>query len=446
MQIPVIVTNDNIYSFYRSFGKALQFSVGDIVKAEVIKAMASGTVSLRITTGDGETGLIAARTSLPLTAGSQVMLKVAGGEGEIRLQLVGTASEGSLINNQPPHENIPAKLISMLSGLANAKIKNEDLLVLQQAFAKIPGAIKTAFPEFRALEDLMPQIAKVNPELLQKSVEGSGVLFETKLKLVSQDMLQQSEGGSGPGFVVEGDEDQIKLLRQVISDETVLKAVKASGTTEADLAATVDKVIRNVMDPSGKVSGQSLHAGGPELAAANNKLLFTPETDQKALLLKLGDLLRDGDVVSSLKAAGVNAPEVSGVVDRMLKNIEFFQLSSKVNDVLYTFLPVTWQEMRDGEITFKQEARSGSRAFTCDISLDLITLGRLSVSITLFEGSYHVTFYAEDTGTRSLIEAEKSQLEQGFSEGGLPLRVVSVAAKRGASFGATDKKGLDIKV
>ena len=445
MQIPVIVTNDNIYSFYRSFGKALQFSVGDIVKAEVIKAMASGTVSLRITTATGETGLIAARTNLPLTAGSQVMLKVAGGEGEIRLQLVGTASEGSLINNQPPPENIPTKLINMLSEFAGAKLKSEDILTLKQVFSKIPDAIKAAFPEFRALEELMPQIEKVNPGLLQKSVEGSGVLFETKLKLVSQEMMSPPGNGSGPGFVIEGDEDQLKLLQQVTRDDAVLKAFKATGATEADIAATVDKVIKDVMEGAVKMPGRSLN-GGPDHAAAKGNVVFTPETDQKALLLKLGNLLRDSDVALSLKAAGVDAPEVSKIVDRLLKNIEFFQLSSKVNDVLYTFLPLTWQEMRDGEITFRQEARSGSRAFTCDINLDLATLGRLAVSITLFECAYHVTFYAEDAGTRSLIQAEKGQLEKGFSEGGMPLRAVNVSTKQSISFGVADKKGLDIKV
>ncbi|MGC2062668.1 MAG: flagellar hook-length control protein FliK [Thermodesulfovibrionales bacterium] len=446
MQIPVIVTNDNNYSFYRSFGKALQFSVGDIVKAEVIKSMASGTVSLRITTDAGETGLIAARTNLPLATGSQVMLRVAGGHGEIRLQLVGTASEGSLINNQPPPENIPSKLIKMLSEFAGTRLKNEDILTLKEVFARIPDGIKVAFPEFRALEELMPQIAKINPGLLQKSVEGSGVLFETKLKLVSQEMIHQAGDGSGSGFVIEGDEDQVKLLQQVIRDGSVLNAVKAAGTTEADIAAIVDKVIKNVMEASGEGAGQTLHSGGSEHASVNGKLVFTPETDQKALLLRLGDLLRDSDVVSSLKAVGVNAPEVSKVVDRLLKNIEFFQLSSKVNDVLYTFLPVTWPEMRDGEITFRQEARSGSRAFTCDINLDLTTLGRLAVSVTLFEGAYHVTFYAEDARTRSLIEAEKSQLEKGFSEGGMPLRIVNVSAKQSINFGVADKKGLDIKV
>jgi flagellar hook-length control protein FliK len=259
-------------------------------------------------------------------------------------------------------------------------------------------------------------------------------------------MVAQSGTGAGPGFVIEGDEDQVKLLRQIMTDEVVLKAVRATGTTEADLAATVDKVIKNVLDPSGKGQSLAQPAEGSGHAAAKGKVIFNPETDQKALLLKLGGLLRDGDVVSSLKAAGVNAPEVSKVVDRLLNNIEFFQLSSKVNDVLYTFLPVTWQELKDGEITFKQEARSGSRAFTCDINLDLTTLGRLVVSITLFEGSYHVTFYAEDSETRSLIEGEKSQLERGFSEGGMPLRAVNVSTKQSISLVVADKKGLDIKI
>ena len=437
MQIPLIVTNDNLYSFYRSFGKALSWSVGDIVRAEVINVMSSGSVALRVTQENGESAIITAKSQVPLSAGSQVLLKVSGGEGEIRLQLVSTATEGSLINNQPP-ETMPARLLKILTDFSGLRLSSGDIQLIKDAFEKIPERLRVAIPEFKALAELMPQVEELNAGLLKQSVEGSGVLLETKLKLIGRNM-SGAEDGSGPGFIIEGSEEHADVLRQVINDDEVLREFKLSGKGESEIGATLDKVIRKALEGSGK---QLLSEHGK--AAETGDGSFRPETDQKAVLIKLGALLKDSDIASSLKAAGVKVSDVSGAVDRLLKNIEFFQLSSKVNDVLYTFLPLTWQEMRDGEITFRKENRSGERTFSCDINLDLAPMGRLSVSVTLYDGSYHVTFYAEEDTTKLLIESGKNHLQQQFADNGLPLRVVNISGKRNP--GAGDGKGLHIRV
>ncbi len=401
--------------------------------------MSSGSVALRVTQENGESAIITAKSQVPLSTGSQVLLKVSGGEGEIRLQLVSTATEGSLINHQPP-ETMPARLLKILTDFSGLRLSSGDIQLIKDAFEKIPDRMRIAFPEFKALEDLMPEVEELNAGLLKQSVEGSGVLLETKLKLIGRNM-PGTEDGSGPGFIIEGSEEHADVLRQVISDDEVLREFKLSGKGESEIGATLDKVVRKALEGAGK---QLLAEHGK--AAETGDGTFRPETDQKAVLIKLGALLKDSDIASSLKAAGVKVPEVSGAVERLLKNIEFFQLSSKVNDVLYTFLPLTWQEMRDGEITFRKENRSGERAFSCDINLDLAPMGRLSVSVTLYGGSYHITFYAEEETTKLLIESGKNHLQQQFADNGLSLRVVNISGKRNPGAGVGEGKGLHIRV
>lgn len=78
----------------KPFGGSMELRVGDLVKAQVLDVQTDGTISLRIEGRSGGGVVVAARTEVPLAKGDSVMLKVLGGEGEIRLQFAGAAVEG----------------------------------------------------------------------------------------------------------------------------------------------------------------------------------------------------------------------------------------------------------------------------------------------------------------------------------------------------------------
>jgi hypothetical protein len=84
-------------------------------------------------------------------------------------------------------------------------------------------------------------------------------------------------------------------------------------------------------------------------------LALQTEGDFESLLLKLRKLLADRSVSTALRQAGFNGSELSRTVERFLDNIEFYQLTSKLNDMLYTFLPIAWDGLNDGELMFKKK-------------------------------------------------------------------------------------------
>ena len=84
-------------------------------------------------------------------------------------------------------------------------------------------------------------------------------------------------------------------------------------------------------------------------------------------------------------------------VDSLIKNIEFFQLQSKLNDTIELFIPFFWKSLRDGELVFSESYKgpSDSKSYSCTINLDLESSGRVSAIVLLMHDSVHLSFIAE---------------------------------------------------
>lgn len=182
-----------------------------------------------------------------------------------------------------------------------------------------------------------------------------------------------------------------------------------------------------------------LNKGLPDLAGVR-------AGDMKALMLRLGGQLQNSDFQGLLRQMGFNQAEVADVVSRFINNMEFFQLASKINDMLYTYLPVSWEEMKEGELLFKKKMQRGKASYTCDVNLDLEPMGRVSASVTFFEGVYYVSFQAERKETRELIESGKAALLERFAAQGLDLRTVNIGGRNRIDFGETQNNGINITV
>ncbi len=170
------------------------------------------------------------------------------------------------------------------------------------------------------------------------------------------------------------------------------------------------------------------------------------EGDLKLLLLKLQKLLKDRNSINTMKQAGFKLAELSDTVEKLLKNIEFFQLTSKLNDMFYTFLPLMWHDLRDGEFLFRKNSQGKGGSYICDINLDLQSIGKLSISLTMAEESFHVTFSTERRDVMALIQSQEHMLESRFSAQGLPLKVINVNYKSDISFGKVPDQGINVKI
>ncbi|MBF0463476.1 MAG: flagellar hook-length control protein FliK [Nitrospirae bacterium] len=169
--------------------------------------------------------------------------------------------------------------------------------------------------------------------------------------------------------------------------------------------------------------------------------------DQKALLLKAKDIVEQDRIGVVLRHSGASKDEITSTIDKFLKNIEHYQINSRANDTIYTFLPFSWPEMKDGQLLFKKNKYHAKKSFSCDINLDLGSMGKLSVSTTVSEGSFFISFHAEKKETTELIANNRTELENRFHNAGLSLKVINIGQKKTLNIMENLKEqGLNLRV
>jgi flagellar hook-length control protein FliK len=126
--------------------------------------------------------------------------------------------------------------------------------------------------------------------------------------------------------------------------------------------------------------------------------------------------------------------------------VESFQLASAANGVLYAPLFLKWDELADGELLFRKGSRGKGESYTCELNLDLRPLGRMSVSVTMYDRAFFVSFAPESEQTRSLLAGRGDEFRERFRDAGLELKAVSINRKKGVAFGVPARDGVDLEV
>lgn len=115
------------------------------------------------------------------------------------------------------------------------------------------------------------------------------------------------------------------------------------------------------------------------------------------------------------------------LIDGLIKDIETFQVLSKTTNSFYTFLPISWQELKDGEISFKRgQSDAKGISYSCRINLDLERFGKLSVMVMMYNKEFLVSFRAENPEFQAVLNNNVTVLRELFSSRGLNLKAVNV--------------------
>jgi len=357
MKIDAIARIGNSLTFQSSSGDGMRFAVGDVIQADVLSILPDGNVSIRITTESGKSGVVAARSEVPLAEGESVLLKVVGGEPEVALRFLGVIRDEGTPGGVPA--GLPEVYRELASELAASRLSSADARQAQESILLLPEAVKGAVPGFETI-GRSPGMEGLDGTVLREAVEGSGILLETKLKLAAKD--------------------------------------------------------------------------------------FVPGADRKEALLRLGEVLRDRDVAGAFSRAGGSPGEAGVRADGLLSTIESFQLASAAQGGVTLPLSLQWDELVDGEMLFRKRTRGKGESYTCEINLDLRPLGKLSASVTMYDGAFFVSLSPQSEATRSLLSSRSAEVERRFREAGLALRAVSITRKNRVDFGVPARNGVDVEV
>ncbi len=190
------------------------------------------------------------------------------------------------------------------------------------------------------------------------------------------------------------------------------------------------KTLRRAIEDSGIIFETRLKKAG---LTGNTDIEKIADSDIKALILKIIEKLNNEEILNAVKGSGIDNSSIRSALVKVIGSIEFYQLTSYLNSIIYTFLPVLWQELKDGELIFKRESESKD-SFSCRINLDMQNMGKLSTSVTLFNRSFYITIQAEDLKTVDLLLSSKGVLFNRFSDAGLDLAAFNIIHKEAIDF------------
>lgn len=170
--------------------------------------------------------------------------------------------------------------------------------------------------------------------------------------------------------------------------------------------------------------------------------------DLKAALLVLRDAIARPDVAGTLLRSGERPAALAGAVDNLLRNIEVLQLQSRLNDTLQVFIPFVWQDLKEGELTFRESEREheGDSAYSCTLNLDLERAGKMTAWALLQAGGIHVNIAAENEQFAAMLQENAEQLRRQFETAGLILGSLTIQQPGAVNFTSAHANGLNLRV
>ena len=137
------------------------------------------------------------------------------------------------------------------------------------------------------------------------------------------------------------------------------------------------------------------------------KSIFSSET--KALLASLSES---------------DDKEVQKQANKMITQIEYFQLNSYLNNSLYTYLPFDWESFEGGDIEFKKE---DSNQYTCHIHLELKEYGNIKINL-LYDEQNHISigFFLENDELKEMMSNNLQSLRISLKAVGVNVQNISL--------------------
>ena len=356
--------------------------------------------------------------------------------------------------------------------LAGRNIQDNINVILQNLKDTSAAGTETT----RVLNGLLVQMQKLSHSALKDAMENSGVLLETKLKLDSEDSRTTASGlnagantkstsahRSGNTETSDNfDQDELTCFH----DSDFSQDVSRKPSPTAFLPKLAEKLARLTGSPLSNPIQLGSQTGGTQNQAPFEEVRYTPpkttaentgqqrptattqqqiestqtyQKDLKALLAGLRQMLqqesfdhnnkleRDLALTKGDVSQKIFHQELLNAVDGVLRDIETFQLLSKMTDSFYTFLPVIWDELKDGDIAFKRTRSRGTRdSFYCLVNLNLKGFGGLMIMVLMQQKEFFVSFKTDNSPLQSLIASHLDELQQMFEESDIRLKSVNV--------------------
>lgn len=418
-----------IITLLKPVGKEIPFRMGEIIEGQVADIFPSGGLTIKV-----KGGYLPVRSELTFEKNDTIFLKVLGEgkkNGEIILQLINnkTLSQGEeLLTNtgsntgmyrmeDPVRKATELILKIMGSGGESGKAPTGQALEIGK-LRVVLGELLNSLPA--NIQSLPKGLRTQLQNVLQAPIEGLFSDIQEKILQIIRELTGEVQHSLSTNNLKD-----ILIPMEGLDSRNLKNALENSGVLlEAKLRAMV----------------KSDHQGEPATLTDNSKI----DHDLKAIILQLKENIQGKRELDSptgfLKKflelgarSGEKQPpfseKVLGVINNLVKDVETFQLLSKVSDSLHTFLPIRWDELKQGELVLKRRQQSKSTSYSCGIHLDLERLGPVSVFLFMQSRDFYVNFKTDHPQLKAMIHSHLEELQETFRREGLNLKSIKILEK-----------------
>ncbi len=303
------------------------------------------------------------------------------------------------------------KLIDEIASELRVSAKQSSKLLLSelQAIQDKVKELSKGDQTLSLIKDMLKETENINSRELRSNIE--------KLKLLSQMRPQEIEAlnqGQLKAFFTDLAAEMTPTASKSLFDiiEKILGSLRQplAGFEQQKLPQNIKTWLNHFDKEASKgdiVYSKALHDAleqierfsKPAHLLKSSLLNEELQKDMKALLLGLE------------KEFAGNTPniEILKAVDKLLVQIDYFQLLSHLSNASYLYIPYVWDQLENGSLSFKK-SKDGSSY--CEIDLELSEYGRVNMMLQLFE----------DNQLNIMIYTQKSELKELFKENMKTLR------------------------
>ncbi len=195
-------------------------------------------------------------------------------------------------------------------------------------------------------------------------------------------------------------------LKSILSDFKSSKLLLKSTISLERLLLDINKLDAKSLQKQINKSGVFLEARLADSSLSPKEVILN---DVKATLLLLKEeLSQSKDLV---------AQNTLVKVDKVLTNINYYQLVSFSMGANILYLPILWEELDEGQINIKKLKR---KKYFCEINLKLKNIGKIDLLLMLFDEIYiDISIFVQNDRFLKQIRDNLQILKQGINSAGL---------------------------
>jgi flagellar hook-length control protein FliK len=292
-----------------------------------------------------------------------------------------------------------------------------------------PKMLSTENFKLASLQDVLQQISTQTSQSAQLS---HGATAEAKGLL---DAL---------GKIIES----LKVIEQSVTTPKAALDSLLEKKIPQEVRSTVE-VIKSVIEKSDPLFSKETHSLTSKLAPFSNPQRLALQESVKEILSEdlKAVLLKAGDEIS--KSSHPNQAEILKHVDKLLLQIDYFQLLSHLSNSSSLYLPFSWEQLEEGNINIKKDKED---KFYCDIDLKLKEYGELKLKLALYdENQINIHIYSDSAEFKEIVKENIASLRSALIESQITPREIRIfdAVKKNSPYESSENHiniGFEVKV